>query len=203
MIKENIMTDKEIKAYKMLNEIAEPNGIVIFGGSDEKNIPLCELKQAFWKNANIYNRSISNLSVDNAEEVYTACIAKLCPETILLHIGAADLGAYSADPCAFEQKYTSLIRHIKKDSKNCNVAVVSLKNNENNADIAKLNKTLKNIADSERCEFCDISAKRVWNPKQTKEVTSFVYDLGFVRPLKLKRSVNDLFKPLFCYECNF
>ena len=67
-----------------------------------------------------------------------------------------------------------------------------------NNDITKLNKQLKYIADSEKCEFCDISQKRVWNPQQTKDVVSFVYNIGFVHPLKNKRSLNDLVRLLFC-----
>jgi len=40
----------------------------------------------------------------------------------------------------------------------------------------------------------------VWNPKQTKEVVSFLYSIGFVRPLKQKRPLQDVAKILFCYE---
>ena len=59
---------------------------------------------------------------------------------------------------------------------------------------------LKNIADSEHCDYCDVSAKRVWNPKQTKDIISFVYDIGFVRPLRKKRPVSDMVRTLFCWE---
>jgi hypothetical protein len=38
------------------------------------------------------------------------------------------------------------------------------------------------------------------NPKQTKEVVSFLYSIGFVRPLKQKRPVQDMAKILFCYD---
>ena len=75
---------------------------------------------------------------------------------------------------------------------------MSAKNYDNNNDITELNKQLKYIADSEKCEFCDISEKRVWNPQQTKEVVSFVYNIGFMHPLKTKRPLNDLVRLLFC-----
>lgn len=194
------MTDKDLKKYKSLNEIAEKGGIVIFGGSDDKNIPLCELKQAFSLNSDVYNRSVTNLSVNNALEIYSKCIAELYPETVLLHIGDADLKLYKDNPSDFEQKYCNLINRIKTDNKKCDVAVVSLKNYKNNADITMLNKSLKNIADSEHCDYCDVSAKRVWNPKQTKDIISFVYDIGFVRPLRKKRPVSDMVRTLFCWE---
>ena len=66
------MLEKEIKKYQSLNELAEQGGIIIFGGTEDKEIPLCELKQAFELKSNLYNRSITNLSVDSAVEVYDA-----------------------------------------------------------------------------------------------------------------------------------
>ena len=65
---------------------------------------------------------------------------------------------------------------------------------------AEINKLLGEIADSEKCEFEDISTKRVWNVKESSETTSFLYDIGFVRPLNIKRPIYNLVKILFCYE---
>lgn len=192
------MLEKEIKKYQSLNELAEQGGIIIFGGTEDKEIPLCELKQAFELKSNLYNRSITNLSVDSAVEVYDACIAKLRPESVLLHMGEADLEAFKTNPAAFDQKYRELISHIKSADKKCQVVVISLRNPMEDANIAEMNKHLKVIAESEQCEFGDIAAKRVWNPKETKDVVSFVYSIGFVHPLKNKRPMYDLVKILFC-----
>ena len=186
--------------FKALNEIAELGGVVIFGGSDAHNIPLCELKQAFSLKENYYNRSIENLSITDASEIYREYISELKPDTVLLNIGEADVKAFADSPDDFTSNYRELISQIKKDNKKCRIAVVSLKNYDNNDDIAQLNKHLKYIADSEKCEFCDISTKKVWNPKQKKDVVSFVYDIGFERPLNIKRPLNDLVSMLFCFE---
>ena len=51
------MKDFEIEKYERLNQIAQSKGIVIFGGSDDTDIPLCELRQAFDIEENMYNRS--------------------------------------------------------------------------------------------------------------------------------------------------
>ena len=50
--------------FKALNEIAELGGVVIFGGSDAHNIPLCELKQAFSLKENYYKKFIDPLKED-------------------------------------------------------------------------------------------------------------------------------------------
>lgn len=194
------MVDIEIRKYKALNELAEQNGTVIFGGSEDVDIPLCELKQAFALNNNFYNRSVSELSVCNATDIYNLCIAELNPENILLHIGERDVKLCEEEPAEFESKFRELINQIRRDNKKCNVAIISLKNYDDAESITRINKNLKYIAESEQCEYCDISAKKVWNPKQTKEVVSFVYTVGFVHPIKNKRPLYDLVKMLFCSE---
>lgn len=194
------MLKNEIEKYQALNKLAESNGIVILGGTEDREISLCELKQAFELEVNLYNRSITALSVNDAKKIYDTCIAPLNPECVLLHIGEADLESFMGNPSDFDQKYRELIKHIRNTSNKCNIAIISLKNYDDNTDIDELNKHLKYIAESEHCEFGDISTKRVWNPKQTKNVVSFIYSTGFVRPLKQKRPIYDLVKILFCYE---
>lgn len=193
----------ELDRYLALNKIAESNGTVIFGGSDAKEIPLCELKQAFELNVLLYNRSFSNLSVRDAAELYNKCIAKLKSETIFLHIGEADLEFFTEHSAGFGQDYRNLIKTIQSSNPKCNIVIVSLKNPDENIVITELNKHLKYIAESEHCEYCDISTKRVWNPRETKDIISFVYSTGFVRPLKHKHPVYDLVKILFCYEPSY
>ena len=192
------MLENEIRKYQTLNKLADTNGIIIFGGTEDKEIPLCELKQAFEVNAKLYNRSISNLSVNTALTVYDNCVANLKPESVLLHIGVADLDSFSQDSSDFVQKYIDLIRHIKSLDKKCNIAIISLKNPDESADIIEMNKHLKYIAESEQCEFGDISTKRVWNPMETKNVISLVSSLNLFPTLKNKLPLYDLIKILFC-----
>ncbi len=194
------MFNLEANNYKALNELAEHEGIVIFGGNNDMTIPLCELKQAFSIESNLYNRSFRELSIENAIEIYDSCIAPLEPETVLLHIGEADLDYFEESPSDFDQKYFELIAHIKNYNKKCKIAIISLKNENNSSAIFELNKHLKYISQCEHCEFGDITSKHVWNPQGTKDTISFIYSMGFVRPLKNRHPLYDLVKILFCYE---
>ncbi|MBQ8281736.1 MAG: hypothetical protein IJZ25_04985 [Lachnospiraceae bacterium] len=194
------MSQKEIDRYITLNELAGQNGIVILGGTDDKNIPLCELKQAFDLNPKLYNRSISELSIDDAFKIYDMLIAPLNPETVLLHIGMADIMTFTKNPSDFDQKYRRLINHIKAQNYRCRIAVISLKNPSADNNISELNRHLKYIAESEQCEYGDITSKRVWNPKETKNVVSFIHSMGFINSLTAKRPLYDLVKILYCYE---
>ena len=194
------MREAEIQNYTKLNELAEQGGIVIFGDGKDKDIPTCELRQAFAVESKVYNRSFDNLSVNEAVSVYKKVVGPLEPETVLIHLGEADLSTLGVNPTEFDNKYLELIKVIKTQNKKCRIAVISLKNHDNVPQIAELNKHLKYIADSEKCEYGDIATKKVWNPKASMEVASFVYSIGFVHPLKNKRPLYDLVKMLFCYE---
>ena len=194
------MTAAEMKQYTRLNELSEHGGIVIFGGSQAKRIPTGEVRQAFAVEPKMYNRSIDNLSVTEATEIYGRFAAPLVPETVLLHIGDADTEFFVKDPDAFDKKYRELIAHIRSGNEKCRIAVVSLRNYEDDPQIAEMNKHLKYIAESEHCEYGDIADKKVWNPQSTKDAVSFVYSMGFVHPLKNKRPVYDLVRMLFCCE---
>lgn len=194
------MFEAQIAKYKSLNQLAEADGIVILGGSDDTNIPLGELKQAFALNDSIYNRSFSELSVADTAKVYGECVAELCPDTVLLHIGDADVASFDGNGATFEANYLDLIATIREKNKGCRIVIVSLKNYDNDAAVAEINKLLAEIANTEKCEFEDISAKRNWNVKESSETASFLYNIGFDRPLNIKRPIYNLVRILFCYE---
>lgn len=194
------MREAKINNYAKLNELAEQGGIVIFGCNEDKDIPTGEIRQAFAVESKIYNRSFDNLSVTEAVSIYKKIIAPLTPETVLIHIGEADLTNFAGNPIEFDNKYLELIKSIKAQNNKCRIAVVSLKNYKSDPQIAEMNKHLKYVADSEKCEYSDISVKKVWNPKASMDAASFLYSIGFVHPLKNKRPLYDLVKMLFCYE---
>lgn len=189
--------EKQIKLYQSLNALANAGGCVIFGGTDDRTIPLGELKETFELQGSYYNRSFDSLSVSNATDLFDRCVAPLAPGEVYLHIGQYDP---AEDAAAFAQMYTELVQHIRSTDKKCGIVIVGLKNPGNDPAIDQLNKHLEVIARNERCDFCDIAKQQVWNPKQAKEVVSFLYSIGFVRPLKQKRPLQDIAKILFCYD---
>lgn len=182
----------ETTVYCHLNELAVPGGVVIFGGEADKNLPLCELKQAFELQDNLYNRSIAGLSVHNGAQIFDSCVAPLKPEDIFLHIGEADRELFERNAAGFDARLSALLRHMKSADKTCRIAIIPMK------DAPEMNQHLSAVAKSEGCEFCNMTQNWVWNPQQAKDVLSFVYSTGFVRPLSCKRPVHDLAKILFC-----
>ena len=192
--------ERVIKTYRSLNSLATTGGLVIFGGAEDRLIPLGELKETFDLQYTFYNRSVPGLCLGNAEKTYDQCVAPLAPQEIYLHIGDADIALFTENAAGFDEGYCHLVQHIHSLDKKCRIAIISLKNPDNDPVITDLNKHLAVIAQNENCEFCDIAKQQVWNPRQTKEVVSFLYSIGFVRPLKQKRPLQDIAKILFCYE---
>ena len=189
--------EKEIKLYQSLNALANVGGCVIFGSAEDRTIPLGELKETFELQGSYYNRSFESLNISNAAELFDRCVSPLAPADIYLHIGQNDL---AEDAALFAQKYTELVQHIRSTDKKCGIVIVGLKNPDNDPVIEQLNRHLEVIAQNERCVFCDIAKQLIWNPRQTKEVVSFLYSIGFVHPLKQKRPVQDIARILFCCE---
>ena len=189
--------EKEIKLYTTLNSLANAGGTVIFGGTGDRAIPLGELKDTFELQGSFFNRSFDGLRIANAAELFDRCVAPLAPGDIYLHIGQNDLAENAA---VFAQKYTELVKHIRSTDKKCGIVIVGFKNPDKDPTVEELNKHLEVIAQNEGCQFCDIAHQRVWDPRQTKEVVSFLYSIGFVRLLKQQRPVQDMAKILFC--CN-
>ena len=173
---------------------------MIFGCGVDKDIPTCEIRQAFAVESKIYNRSFESVSVKGALSIYKETVAALSPETVLLHIGETDMDFFAENSAEFDNKYRELIGYIKSQNKKCRIAIISLRKYDYDSQIEEINKHLKYIADSEQCEYGDISAKMVWNPKASMGVASFVYSIGFVHPLKNKCPLYDLVKMLFCYN---
>ena len=193
------MRTLELKKYQRLNEIAEQGGIVIFGSDEDMSIPVGELRQAFSIESKMYNRSFSNLSIKDALEVYKKIIEPLEPETLLLHSGSSDLAFFSENPTEFDNTYRELLSKIRLENPKIRIAIVSLRNYTEDTQIQEMNTHLKYIADSEKCEYGDISNKKVWNPKNTIDMVSFIYSLNYVRHLNNKRPLYDLVKMTFGY----
>ncbi len=181
--------EREIKEYKSLNQVAKHGGVVIFGEQTDKAIPVGELRESFNLEYSAYNRSFSDLNLDNAIELYDSCVLPLFPETVMIHIGNSN--DYWKDITGFEQKYIALIKHIKEATKGVRVVVVSVDDEETN-------RHLKNIADSTKVDFQNVMHITTSNPQNIKCVNSFLQSIG-LSGYKRQVSAYDLAKIFFRY----
>lgn len=156
--------ERELKGYRTLNEISNTNGVVLFGSTFAKEIPVGELKQSFEVSGDIYNRSISDLSVFDAENLVDDCVNALCPKKVLVQLGETDLerGFHTVDDIV--SAYERLIGRIKKDNKHCKIVVVSVCLNSP----SELNRRLEALAKKMHCTFADITRSTASENPQVK-----------------------------------
>lgn len=147
---------REIKEYRALNRVATGGGVVIFGSTFAKEMPVCELKQAFGIDRNIYNRSFYELSVFDAPAVAAECVIPLEPSKVLLNLGETDLirGLHSVSEIV--DAYGRLITELRSRL-HCEIVVVSVCGDEE-VRPAELNRRLEELAKKNRCTFADIAS---------------------------------------------
>lgn len=149
--------EHETAYFRKLNKIAKKNGVVLFGSGFAKAIPVCELKQAFELDCDIYNRSLDELTVFGAADLLNDCVLDLSPKKVLLQLGETDLekGIHSIPEII--SCYEELIAKINSYDKHCKIVVVSVCDNGGQVYPDEMNRQLEKMAEKMNCEFADIS----------------------------------------------
>lgn len=149
--------EKELNSFAKLNKIAKKNGVVLFGSTFSKSIPIGELKQSFGIECDLYNRSITDLSVFDAEKLVDDCVMSIAPHKVLIQLGETDLErGYRTIP-EIISAYEKLISKIRASDKHCKIVVVSVCENDTSVYPEELNKRLEDMAKKLKCQYADIS----------------------------------------------
>ena len=190
-------SQEENMNYQELNGIAKSNGVVLMGGSFDKDIPVTELANSFEFNFDLYNRSEDKLSLKNAKEYFKFNVAPICPEAVILHIGEEDENFFKTSPSEFDKYYIELIKEIKNLDKNTRIALVSVVNPMNSEAINNMNIHIKAIAESSKLDFINLADAKLWNPKATKAATDFAYSMG----LRTRKPLMNVAEIIYSYAC--
>ena len=149
--------EREAEEYCRLNELAVRNGIVLFGSTFAKEIPVGELRQAFNLDCNIYNRSFADVSVFDAEALLIKCAESLAPSKILLQLGETDLERGYRSVPEIISAYDALVKNLRKRNRFTDIVIVSVCENSNGIQPSEFNSQLENMAKKNKCRFADIS----------------------------------------------
>ncbi len=144
----------ELDYYRGLNRVAERGGVVFFGSTFARNIPVAELGQSLGLDCTICNRSFTDLSVFDAAEVIGDAVLALEPKKIIMQLGETDTerGFRSAEQIAAE--YESLVNSVKKHDRKIKIVIASVCSSD--PECQRLNRLLGELA--ERCgvQYADI-----------------------------------------------
>lgn len=193
----NRALDRRSEAMKMDVKKSDGKSVVLLGGSLDKEIPVAEVAQSFNFNFKMYNRSKYGLSLKDARKTYLESVEPMNPEAVIIHLGKEDVKMFKNNSADFDVKYLELISSIKHQNKDRRIALVSLEE-ESKVEV-EMNRHIKAIAESEKCEFVNMDRAKLWDTEKTKEVTAFMYELGFDSQLKVKKPLGDISKVLYSY----
>lgn len=146
------MYSREIKEFRVLNRVARSGGAVLFGSSFARSIPVGELRQAFDIGCRVYNRSLTDLSVFDAEELLDDCVLGLFPDKVLLQLGETDIKRGSREVPEIIEAYERIIARLKAADKRLAVVVISVC-----ADCRDFNGELELMARRAGCRYADIT----------------------------------------------
>ena len=163
---------KEINNYNSLNRFARKNSVVILGSTYAKEMPVGELKQIFGIISDIYNRSLTDLSIFEADEVLNSIMKDLIPSKLILQLGETDLdNNHSVDEVI--EKLISLIAMCKKADKKIKIVLVSLNNLKNKEIESEYNSRLEEIARKNSCVFADITSTNTADNEDPTHINAF------------------------------
>lgn len=167
---------KELHSYKTLNRLANKNSVVILGSTYMKEMPVGELRQIFGILSDIYNRSLTDLSAFEADEILSDIIAELSPKKIVLQLGETDLnsGSHSVDEVISET--SRILSHIHKLDKKIKVVIVSLNNLNDSSIQNEYNSKLEEMSSKNNCVFADITSVA-----ETSEDTTHIQSFRLLR----------------------
>lgn len=144
----------EVNNYSVLNRYAKNNATVIIGSSYMHDVPVAELKQTFEINCNVYNRSLTDLTIAEAGEIVSEVIETLNPNKILLQLGEIELGGSSVGVDSLVNQMTELVDLVK--SHGVSLVLVSIANPDESNRVTEFNRAIEKLAARSNCQFADI-----------------------------------------------
>lgn len=108
-------------AFRGVNELAMKGEIVVYGSTYMANFPFYELiNKSRLENA-VYNRSIAEMTIDEALQLLQVCVLDIKPGKVFIHLGEADFDR----PDAVE-KYTEIVRRIHAELPDTKVYLITV-----------------------------------------------------------------------------
>lgn len=154
---ETVMNEfkNELNYYSHLNSVSAKGGVVLFGSTFAKSIPVTELSQSMGADCCVYNRSFCDLSVFDAAELCEEAVMKTEPKKVLIQLGETDIERGYKSVNEIISAYESLIAKIRRSEKKVKIVVMSVCSDEEEA--AELNSALESMAGKCRCQYADVT----------------------------------------------
>ena len=137
--------------YHAINDITLHGEIVIFGSTFMANFPFYELSKKYLLSNAVYNRSIRDLTLEEADEILSECVLELKPSKIFLALGEKDVNSPSAVTV-----YGKIIKKIQTKLPTAKVYVLPVENHENIPTVSEFNHKLRELCNRADVTFLDV-----------------------------------------------
>lgn len=181
--------------YSKLNLLQKKGSVVLFGSTTCNSIPVSELAKSFEFDFSICNRSFPELSIQSAKSFFIENIEPINPEAVLIQLGEKDYNLFINNSNEFDKEYLSLINYIKSTNKKCRIGLISIYNNNSSFMFTEMNRHIKAIANSEKCEFFNLDTLQPYNYSSLKDAIDFAKNMG----LNIKKPLYNITQALFSY----
>ncbi len=188
--------NEEVKADA--DQIQEDKkSVVLLGGTMDELIPVSALASNYEFNFPMYNKSVNNFSIKDAEKIYESSISSMQIEGIIIHAGTEDVSFFMNNEREFDRIYLEFINRIKSENPKCRIALVSVEqgNSEFKNAVDSMNRHIKALADSEGCVFVNLDNAKYWKPDATKAALDFATGMG----LSVRKPLSDVAEILYDY----
>lgn len=181
--------------YAFLNKFAKSNGIVLLGSTTLDELPVNELLQNFNVSKNIYNRSISGLTISEAEQYLEQCVFALCPGKVIINLGEEDL-LLSDNISQLIEQYRWLLYKIHVALPSCRLVLTGIKGKGEIYNI--FNAEVKKLANEFGCTFYDIPEvenEEEYGPMFLRTIKLSLYEDNLSRSELASRAILGLMMP--------
>ena len=159
--------------YRELDSIVGKTSSVIFGNGTIAEVPLSELINVFGLNISACNRSIPQLSINEAAQYLDECVFRLDPDKVFLCF-ENNCEQPSADAEAFIDAYTELIVKLSTGC-SCRIYILSAMSSVQN--MSEMNDSLRKLARKYNCEYIDISDCSLGTPSMLRLFKTLIHHM--------------------------
>lgn len=145
---------KKAAMFHAVNDISMHGEIAVFGSTFMANFPFYELSKKYLMENAVYNRSVEDLTLLEAEEILDDCILELKPEKIFLALGETDLDNPSA-----MSVYSRILRKIQSKLPAAKIYVLPVQKDtfsKNEESRVAFNKNLRALSERLHVTFLDL-----------------------------------------------
>lgn len=148
-------TEEKIKRFKDINLMAKKNSAVCFGSTFFADTEFQELAYDSGMDTPVYNRSVEDLSISEAQKVLSEAVYPMKPAKIFVSIGESDIESATFNTDEFISKYEWMLLDIHRNCPSSRIYIVSTVCSDMHT--REVNSKLENLAHSTGCDFINLN----------------------------------------------